>query len=47
MLEKTGFTKDDCCKVVKRFHILSFYIDRKGENIVSHINSTIAFMDRE
>ncbi len=45
-LEGAGFTKDDYCEMVRRLHVLLFHIDHKGDNIMSHINGTIVFMDR-
>ncbi len=45
-LEGAGFTKDDYREVVRKLHVLLFHIDRKGKNIVSHINDMITFVDR-
>ena len=41
-----GIDKTDYREVVSKLHVLSFHIDRKGENIVSEIDGVIAFIDK-
>lgn len=45
-VEDSGFTEDDYREQVRKLRILSFHVDRKGENIVSQIDGVIAFVDR-
>lgn len=40
------FSKESYDDVVKKLYVLGFHIDSRGENIVSSIDGTIAFIDR-
>ena len=41
-----GIDREAYREAVSKLHVLSFHIDRKGENIVSEIDGVIAFIDR-
>lgn len=41
-----GVDREAYREAVSKLHVLSFHIDRKGENIVSEIDGVIAFIDR-
>ena len=41
-----GVDREAYREAVSKLHVLSFHIDRKGENIVSEIDGVIAFIDK-